>query len=345
MNNPKLFYYSLPKYHFKYKTVKNIPEAVSKVQKILNQLSLVPQSDIRKVVSDNTKAHYSAVVLDSKKNKYFIKIKFQKNYFLDKIFERNLILSRILSQNPEISLIKYIPRVVEATEDYTLSEFTDGMNLGYRYQYNYSIIKKSDLALINGVLASLKAFPIKLFNNTIESYGWDYFLFLIFELTDFQANARVFESHFPKEMVLGIDRLRKNTILKEILDTAPQQLCHGDFKPNNLMLKNNRIYLVDWDAYGIGSKYIDISYFYDKIYRQPQIQKKYLIAHNGTSIKSQILQYAWLFAYSFSECFYLIGHVNELINKSTEDAEAIKKIFKNELDNTTIFFHNLIELV
>lgn len=345
MNNLKLFYYSLPKNHLKYKTDKNIPKAVNKVQNILDSLKLRPESDIQEVIADKTKAHYSAVVFGEKNHKYFIKIKYQDHYFLGKIFERNIILNNILRQYPQIALRKFIPKIIEATENYVISEHIDGITLGNRYQYNNSILEKKHLPLINKVLDALRTFPVNLFDGNIETYAWDFFHFLIFELTELQANLNLLHSFFDTKLISGINHLQTNTTLINALNESSHQLCHGDFKPNNLILRGDNIYLIDWDSYSIGNRNIDIAYFFDKIYRQPSVQQDFILSHVGSSMNDQILQYAWLFAFSFSESLYLIKNIDSIVKKSPNDSIAIKKIYKQELDNTSLFFHKLIELI
>jgi len=120
-----------------------------------------------------------------------------------------------------------------------------------------------------------------------------------------------------------------NKLVNKCNDDFNPVLLYGDLKPENILIKNDDIYLIDFENCFSGHKYYDIGI---GLFFIPKIQKylnTYLKENEQKKIKKQIILYAMRHAISCLGHRINIGNTNEL-NAAIERFFELKKLYESE---------------
>lgn len=78
-------------------------------------------------------------------------------------------------------------------------------------------------------------------------------------ISDWKPGEKVAAKNIP-DLVDQIEHI-KNTIFRKLDKNKASNLCHGDFQPNNLIINNDIVYIIDFGSICITDKELDIASF------------------------------------------------------------------------------------
>ncbi len=279
-----------------------IPQAKQKITKTLQQLKLsILDKDftIGKNVK-NKKRFFMPICVDKRGKKYFFKAIFQNTdelfLALKKEIEFDENITPIISSiNPHF----ITPGMIKKGQD------QQGYVWFYReyYEENFAGFMDVDSGMTKGFLnkCSAQDFALKLFSlqkNTFKvkktmqlhchNYHWYKADF------DYYFYAKILQKEIPRELKRIKQLLRKNKIL---LNRNANYLTHGDLYPNNILMSNNQLVIIDWELAHLNNQAFDSVFIWINAFRNPEWQQEFLKTYSQ-KIKNKI---------KFQKLFHIVG--------------------------------------
>lgn len=249
------------------KKAKLVPDVVHKIKTQLQKLHLKAELPLGAFLKN--KHIYHSVCQNNKGQKFFFKARLWDEEITKKAFANEVTACSQLNKIAQISQKKLVRKIFDWSLtpelDWALYEFLPG-----------KIITKDNLnqEIINSIIQILKEFnniPLEILPPDIR-YNKRVFASLL--IRDFHPEKDRF-SRYKEET---LDRLEKNQkelpffpklkqIInggKDIVNSAPQILCHGDLNINNMLLKDHSISLIDWEYVQVNNFAYDLASIYTR---------------------------------------------------------------------------------
>ncbi len=249
----------------------------AKINHILKKLRLTSSVAVEKVIMDQTKSSFSALVQKNGHN-YFLKIRLLPNENEKKRFNNVILLFKYL-KDKQTSLNKYTPNLLDAGEeaglDYLLFDYYPGTSLGSRLFHDVIYFQMDDIPKLIDILRSIAQIPVTIFGPSLLKADFLFFRHLIFADSPFvEKKLALFFTVFE------IDKIKsflENKSLKSLLEQSTDTFAHGDFQPPNFIkTTDGKLLLVDFDNCLAANRFYDLLYFYNHAFRKPLLQKMLL---------------------------------------------------------------------
>ncbi len=92
-----------------------------------------------------------------------------------------------------------------------------------------------------------------------------------------------------------LDHQKKDFIFR-LLEELPDgnQLCHGDFHPNNILIRQGRFYIIDWSGVTSGDPVADVAHSYLIFRNMPRLPQESYPAYIGHRLAGNLLSKVYL---------------------------------------------------
>ncbi|MEK7166935.1 MAG: phosphotransferase [Patescibacteria group bacterium] len=279
-----------------------IPQAKQKITETLKQLklSILDKNFTVEKNIQNTKRFFMPICADKQGKKYFFKARFQNTdelfLALKKEIEFNKNISPIISsKNPHF----ITPGIIKSGRD------KQGYIWFYRecYEENFAGFMDVDSGMTKEFLdkCSPQDFALKLFSlqkNTFKikktmqlhshNYHWYKADF------DYYFYTEILQKEIPRELKKIKQLFEKNKIL---LNRNANWLTHGDLYPNNILISNNQLVIIDWELVHLNNQAFDLIFIWMNAFRNPKWQQDFLKTY-FQKIKNKI---------NFQKLFRIVG--------------------------------------
>jgi thiamine kinase-like enzyme len=257
-----------------------IPQAKEKINKTLKQLRLtIIDNDftIKKNIK-NKRRFFMPVCVDKNGKKFFLKTRFQNTDEL------------LISLKKEIEFNKKITPIISSIEPHFITpEVIKSGQDGQGYVWFYRKYHEGEFAglmdIDSGITKnfldkySSRDFALKLFSlqkttskvkKIIELHQHNYHWYK----ADFNYyfHTKILQKLIPKELKKIKQLLEKNRIL---LNKNANHLTHGDFYPNNFLLSNNQLIVIDWELVHLNNQAFDFCFIWMNAFRNPEWQQEF----------------------------------------------------------------------
>lgn len=257
-----------------------IPQAKQKINKTLKELKLSilnKNFTVEKNIK-NKKRFFMPICVNKQGKKYFFKARFQNTDELLLALKKEIEFNKKIT--PIISSIEphfITPGIIKSGED------ERGYVWFYRecYEENFAGAMDVNSGITKDFLdkCSAKNFALELFSLQKETvkikkmlplhchnhhwYKADF---------DYYCHTKILQKLIPKELKKIEQLLEKN---KNLLNRNANYLTHGDFYPNNILLSNNQLVVIDWELIHLNNQAFDFTFIWMNAFRNPKWQQEF----------------------------------------------------------------------
>ncbi|PKL72466.1 hypothetical protein CVV26_01405 [Candidatus Kuenenbacteria bacterium HGW-Kuenenbacteria-1] len=257
-----------------------IPQAKQKINKTLKELgiSILDKNFTIKRNIENKKRFFMPICADKQGRKYFFKARFQNTDELLVALKKEIEFNKKIT--PVISSIEphfITPGVLKTGED------KDGYVWFCRecYEENFAGTMDIDSGITKDFLnkCSSKSFALELFSLQKETVKIKKIMRLHchnhhWYMADFgyYCHTKILQKIIPKELKIIKELLEKNRIL---LNRNANYLTHGDFYPNNILLSDNQLVVIDWELIHLNNQAFDFTFIWMNAFRNHEWQREF----------------------------------------------------------------------
>lgn len=258
-----------------------IPQVEQKINKTLEKLglSIIDKDFTIERDQKNKKRFFMPICINKRGKKYFFKSRFQDADELLVALKREIEFNEKIT--PIISSINphfVTPGIIKKGED------KQGYTWFYRecYEGKFAGAMDTDSGIKIDFLNkySPQDFALKLFSLQKETlkikkiiklhchnYHWYKADF------DYYFHTKILQKLIPKELKKISQLLEEN---KTLLNRNTDFLTHGDFYPNNILLSNDQLVVIDWELVHLNNQAFDFAFIWLNSFRNPKWQKEFL---------------------------------------------------------------------
>ncbi|MFH1838313.1 MAG: phosphotransferase [Candidatus Kuenenbacteria bacterium] len=257
-----------------------IPQAKQKINQTLKKLGLSildKNFTIEKNIK-NKKRFFMPICVNKQGMKFFLKTRFQNTDELLIALKKEIEFNKKIT--PIISSIKphfITPGIKKSKQD------KQGYVWFYReyYEENFAGFMDVDSGMTKDFLdkCSAQDFALKLFSlqkntlkvkKTIELHQHNYHWYKAD--FDYYSHTKILQKLIPKELEKIKHFLEKN---KTLLNRNANYLTHGDLYPNNILISNNQLVIIDWELVHLNNQAFDFVFIWMNAFRNPKWQQEF----------------------------------------------------------------------
>lgn len=257
-----------------------IPKAKQKINATLKKIKLsILDKDftIEKNIK-NKKRFFMPICVDKNGKKYFFKARFQNTDELFIALEKEIEFNKKIT--PIICSIEphfVTPGIIKNGKD------NQNYNWFYRecYENNFAGAMDVDAGMTKQFLnqCSPEDFALKLFSLQKETLKIKKILKLHchnhhWYKADFNyySHTKILQKLIPNELKKIEQLLEKN---KNLLNKNANYLTHGDLYPNNILISNNQLTIIDWELVHLNNQSFDFAFIWMNAFRNPKWQQEF----------------------------------------------------------------------
>lgn len=320
-----------------------IPGIKNKLKALLQKNELIPEVSPKKFFKKykTSKHRYNSVCVDKNECKIVFYARVHNNEDARNKVRREISFLEEMKKN-DFKINKYVPKIIDYGIENDFEWFTREYIKGDALGDIYGLRKRPSIKLVNSLLGALESLlktSSVLKNNKnlkLEKRGaYGNYLIKIPEYKKLLIKKTISERNY-----CDVKKFFKNN--KKIINKQDNYIVHGDFHPGNIIFKNNKFWIVDWELVQINNFIFDISFFW--LHSKGSIFSRNLLIKFLHDIKQKELAKK---LFRISLLFLLSGEILRLqsLNKGkNKNIEKDRRFFIEVLNNALIGFEEVINM-
>jgi len=233
-------------------------------------------------ISDSIKKEkrfFTTAVRDKKGEKFFLKVRLQKNKEVIRDFKKEIAVYKLFEKHFKKKSAT-LPRIISLGKyrnlQWSLAGFIEGDLAGWAdkdFGFKKKFLENSNPKDLAKEINRYRSIPfneikkLKLYHQGSWWY-WQDFNFYLKNYLKRQSTIK------RKEIEKSTKILKKR---KELLEREAKFLCHGDLYPNNLIITpSNKIPILDWGRSNFNNPSFDIAFIYLNAWKNKKWQESFL---------------------------------------------------------------------